>query len=371
MLKNDSSIKKADILSFKMFVFVWLLIFIISAVHYLSPPEFVKIHDILRRFYYVPIIYAALQTGLRGGIFTSFIVTCLYLPHAFWFHGMHGDPAGGTEKFLEIFLYFTIAVIAGYYSDKDRKQNKELKKLLEEQKKLTELLVKDGKLKVLGEVVAGITHEIKNPLHVMLGTAEIIGDFVPENSQEKKLWKNHTAEIKRLQRIVEKYLDFAKPHSKGKTNSNIITLLEKTTGLIETDARKKNIKIVRKYAKNKPIFLKIDEDQIVQVILNILINAVNAMEEQGYTIIVDTQKNKNSVTIIIKNNGPPIPEEMRELIFHPFYSGNSKGSGLGLSLVSKLMSENGGNVKLVQTDEYTEFHLIFENPNSQNENPKS
>ena len=152
---------------------VWLLILLITILHYASPPSYTWAHDVLRRAYYIPIVIAALRSGLSGGLIVAGVVSILYIPHAF-FHHHHFDPARGMEKSLEMVLYFVVAAVAGYLSDSESRRSAQLQRSVEEQKNLTTQLARAGRLAALGEVVAGIAHEIKNPLHALAGTAEIV-----------------------------------------------------------------------------------------------------------------------------------------------------------------------------------------------------
>ncbi len=352
------------LLSIEIILVVWIPVAATTLAHYFTPHSYHWVHDILRRAYYLPIVVAALRAGLAGGLITASLVTLVYIPHAFLAHAFMGhfhlDPAGGLEKFLEITLYFGVAGIAGYLSGLEKKRRSQLRDALEEQQSLTEQLVRAGRLSTLGEVVAGIAHEIRNPLHSLKGTAEIVDSVIPE-ADERRMWEIHRREIDHLDRVAEQFLSFAKPTPVTLEALDLRVVARRVMELLEADARKRNIETELVLKEEVPATG--DIDQLAQVGLNIALNAVRAIGDASGTIRITVGKkthhqNKEMAVLSIENSGPKIPDEELEHLFDPFHS-NTGGTGLGLSISSRIAEQHGGFLEIEEGDLGVVFSLYL------------
>ena len=119
--------------SLRMVLGVWVPILVIGLLHYGTGAEHSWIHNVLRRLYYLPIIFAAFGLGLRGGLLSAAVVSLTYLPHAFLHigHLAHTDPAGPVEKALEMVLYNIVGAVAGYLADAERRRRAQLREALD------------------------------------------------------------------------------------------------------------------------------------------------------------------------------------------------------------------------------------------------
>jgi signal transduction histidine kinase len=329
-----------------MVVAVWFPIVAITAFHYGTSHEHHWVHDILRRAYYLPIVIAAVRIGLWGGLASAIAVTAAYIPHAF-IMPHHFDPARGLEKALEIVLYFIVAVVAGYLADQERKRRHELQLSLNEQKNLTNQLVRAGRLSALGEVVAGIAHEIKNPLHSLAGTAEIVDHLIKKDTDERRMWEIHCDEIGRLNRVSEQFLSFARPTPIELILLDLRNVALRIVRLVGGQARQNNIEITYENQTSRPVMVNGDLDQLAQVGLNIAINAIKALGNKGGKILIQVDSRARQGTkmayLRIENNGPSIDEDDFEHLFDPFYSGDD-GTGLGLSISSRIAEQHDGYI---------------------------
>jgi len=325
---------------------VWLPVAAIGAFHYGTSHELGWIHDILRRAYYLPIVFAAMRVGLAGGLITAGVVTATYLPHAF-LHPVRFDPAGGLEKGLEIALYFVVAGVAGYLTSKERRRARELEEALGEQRRLQQKLVRAGRLSALGEVVAGIAHEIKNPLHSLAGTAEVVDPLIPEDAEERRMWELHREEIARLGRVAERFLSFARPEPARMEDVDLVQVARRLSDLIGADARQKGVELTTELPEG-PVPVRGDLDQLAQVGLNIAVNGIHALGERGGKMVISVGRGEHqgeaTCVLAIENDGPPIPEEELEHLFDPFHSGG-EGTGLGLSISSRIAEQHGGFIE--------------------------
>jgi two-component system, NtrC family, sensor histidine kinase HydH len=333
------------------FLSVWLLMGIITVLHYTVPMEHHWAHDVLRRAYYLPIVIAAMRSGLIGGLITTTIVVAAYLPHAFFYHELI-DPADGLEKSLEMVLYFVVATVAGYLSDLECRRRMQLTRAVEEQKSLTTQLARAGRLAALGEVVAGIAHEIKNPLHALAGTAEIVDSEIAEESEVRPMWNIHKSEIERLKRTADTFLSFARPQPIASELLDLRAVASRLSDLVAAETRQKGITL-ELLSEDGPVTVTGDVDQLAQVALNVAVNAIKAIGDAGGMIRVsvgtETIHHREMAFMRIENNGPPIPEAAREHLFDPFHS-STDGAGLGLSISDRIVQQHHGFFEVLDGD---------------------
>jgi two-component system, NtrC family, sensor histidine kinase HydH len=340
--------------SLQVLLVAWLPATVVTVLHYLTGPEHPWGHDLLRRLYYLPILFAAFSSGLRGGLALAFAIAAVYSPHAFSHLGHH-DPAHTLEKALELLLYLVVGGVAGLLVDRERARLAELeisaralRDALDEQRRTAEGLVRAGRLAALGELVAGIAHEIKNPLHAMRGTAEVLGPLVPEGTPERRLYELHLGEIERLGAVAERFLSFARPAPLERRPTDLRAVVERAVSLVEAQARGSRVKIVVEKGDgggSRPT-APADEQQLAQVLLNLLINALQAIGEGGGRVTVSlreaVREGRRHFEIAVENSGPPVPEGDLERIFDPFVTTKPGGAGLGLSIASRIVEQHGG-----------------------------
>ena len=357
----------------RMVVTAWIPCLVITALHYRTGAHHAWGHDVLRRLYYLPILFAAFSDGLRGGVTVSVFASLVYLPHAFT-SLLVQDPADALEKGLEVILYNTVAVVAGLLVDRERRERERQERLasrlgdaLAEQRRIEAQLIRAGKLGALGEMTAGIAHEIKNPLHALKGTAEILRDAVPEGVPERRMLELHIEEIERLGQTADRFLSFARPIPADRRPVEPESLIERVVSLVSTQARKEGVETV--VAVDRTIELPKamgDPDVLVQLLLNIALNGVQAMAPGGggsltFSLGTERQGGKEYVRLCVANTGPPIPEENIERIFDPFYTTKDGGTGLGLSICSRIADEHEGtlSVRNLPGGEGVEFSLAL------------
>ena len=361
------------IFSARMILTAWVPCLVITALHYRTSEHHGWVHDILRRLYYLPILFAAFSEGLRGGISMSVFVSVIYFPHAF-LSLMGRDPGDALEKGLEILLYNIVAVVAGLLVDRERREREkqerlagELSAALEEQRRIESQLIRAGRLGALGEMTAGIAHEIKNPLHAMKGTAEILRDVVPQEAPERRMLDLHIEEIDRLAQTAERFLTFARPASADRRPLDLREVVGRVVSLVETQARKEGVETVaHPYLGEDPPIVPGDADQLTQLLLNIAINGVQAMTPLGggtlaFFLDRERQGGKRIFVVRVANSGPPVPEDQLERIFDPFFTTKDGGTGLGLSIGSRIADQHDGvlSVRNLPAGRGVEFSLAL------------
>ena len=209
-----------------------------------------------------------------------------------------------------------------------------------------EQLVQSEKLSAVGEFVAGVAHELNNPLAAVMGFAEMLKNMNTDEKQRRHLDMVFKA-AQRCQKIVQSLLSFARRQKPERKLVSVNALVEAVLELVAYPLRTSNVEVETKLDPNLPGVLA-DEHQIQQVLLNVINNARQAIEAQprGGKINITTGVNGPNVCISIQDNGPGISPENLHRIFDPFFTTKEvgKGTGLGLSLCYGIIKEHGGNI---------------------------
>ncbi len=213
------------------------------------------------------------------------------------------------------------------------------------------------KLAGLGTLAAGIAHEIKNPLAAMNINAQLLEEAVspsPSATKAVKYLKVIQSEIRRLQGIVDKYASFASPRLIERTPASLEQIMDSILSLVEPECRKRGIEIAREGFSADPPRYMLDEGQLQQAVLNIVINAIQAME-QGGKLTCRLGRNGPFARVEISDTGPGITPEVRERMFDLFYTTRRGGTGLGLYITQRIVSEHKGYIDVKSGDGGTTF----------------
>ena len=196
-------------------------------------------------------------------------------------------------------------------------------------------------LATLGELATGLAHEIRNPLAGIAGVIEIIGRDLPESSPARAMVGDVRLEINQINRILTDLLETARPHPPQMMKSNLNTTVEHAVMLARQQVLTQPIKIEFHKATDLAE-VEHDSDQIHQVVLNLLLNAVQSMLAGVVTVTVSAHDECAAVTVA--DTGRGMTEQQRAQIFRPFYTTRSNGTGLGLSLVRRIIDEHYGRI---------------------------
>jgi signal transduction histidine kinase len=199
-------------------------------------------------------------------------------------------------------------------------------------------------LATLGELAAGLAHEIRNPLAGIAGVIDIIGRDLPPTSPARAVVKDIRLEITRISRTLTYLLETARPHPPQFRRSDLNITVEHAVMLARQQVLSKPIKIELQKA---PDLLEVehDSDQIHQVLLNLLLNAVQAMEGAG-SVLVEISSRNGYASVVVSDTGRGISAQNLPNIFRPFYTTKGNGTGLGLSLAHRIVEEHGGRIEV-------------------------
>lgn len=210
---------------------------------------------------------------------------------------------------------------------------------ISERKKSEEVLLQSEKLSIVGELAAGVAHEIRNPLTTIKGFVQL---YKKENSS---IEYNDLllSELERIETITSELLTLGKPQAVRLVHTNLRELIENTLDLLSPQAMMHNIQFTWNYEK-APLFITCEKNQIKQVFLNILKNAMEAMKEGGEIQINLRKGTEGECIIAFQDQGSGIPEEILPRLGEPFYTLKEKGTGLGLMICHKIIKQHQGSI---------------------------
>lgn len=223
-------------------------------------------------------------------------------------------------------------------------KNRALLSANEELRAIQEQMIRAERLAAIGELAAGVSHEIDNPVGIILGYAELLLDDLDEGDPRREDVQAIIDECKRCRRITGGLLGFARTAPSRKEPVVLNSLLEQTLATLRPQKLFKEVEI-RLTSPPEPLVVTADPDQLRQVLINLFLNAAQAMEGKG-RLEVDLCQEDGRAEVRVSDTGSGIPPEMRETIFAPFFSTKprGKGTGLGLSVCRKLVEDHAGRL---------------------------
>jgi len=216
-------------------------------------------------------------------------------------------------------------------------------------KTLEEQLIQSSKMAAVGTLVAGIAHELNNPLTIIMGYCYMLLNDPSLGNEFKERLKKVQEQSNRAKKIIYNLSVFGRSHKLEKRNVDLLELIEKTLELRNYDMERKDIEIIKNFEENLP-FVYVDENQIQQVILNIINNAVDAIlsfKDEG-TIKINVTRDDDKIKLIFSDDGAGIDPRHINKIFDPFYTTKEvgKGTGLGLSISYGIIKEHRGDINV-------------------------
>ncbi len=291
------------------------------------------IHAIHSRLCYVPIVIAASWFGLRGGIISAATISVLVLPYILFLHGM----GNFSEEIVELVFYFALGGLIGGLIDRDliiRKKKEEAELKLERAQKLS----------LIGQMAAGVAHEIKNPLASIKGALEIVSDPQTDLKDKREFQQIASNEIKRVDSTINEFLAFARPKETKMARMNLSAALHASIKQLENQAANESVRF--ESTIQDVIYINGDHEKMHQVFLNLLLNAIQASPHDA-TIEVTLRTNADGRAIVdIQDHGQGINEPDMDRIFEPFYTTKHSGSGLGLALVKSIVEHHDGQIEI-------------------------
>jgi len=260
--------------------------------------------------------------------------------------------------FVFMMLVVVIALLSMWLLYHD--QNRHLAGIIDMERRLE----KAERLSSLGQLAAGVAHEIRNPLNaISMATQRLKRDYSPADEVKAQEFQNLSTvirdEIRRLNGIIEEFLSFSKSRRLELSNFSVTEVLQKIVSLIQEEAKTKGITLETKWLLS-PAVIPMDINKLQQAFLNFIKNAMESIADQGKITITVDKESKNYIVVSIADTGCGMTAEEIEKIFSPEYTTKEKGLGLGLPLAMEIIRGHGGDVRVISRHGVgTSFEIIL------------
>jgi two-component system, NtrC family, sensor histidine kinase HydH len=326
--------------------------------------------------YYLPVVTAALYCRPLLTLFWTLLASAAYCSYLYpAMQEFELTPEAFGLLALRILFFFLAAMVVNRFAQQSQHQTqlyRELAERLAETNRRLEQAQAEARrserLAALGQLSAGLAHEIRNPLGVIKGSVEMLTQKLQASDElARELAGYISTEVNRLSALVTEFLDFARPLHAQPQRADLIALLDRVLQVVAsrfTGDREmgKPVRVERHYASGLPL-VPLDESLCEQAFLNLVQNAYEAMEDHGGTLRIDvqptTKNDREGVELRLTDTGSGVPEELREEIFNPFVTTKKTGVGLGLSIVSKIVDGHHGSIRVENTPQGGAVFTIF------------
>jgi signal transduction histidine kinase len=288
---------------------------------------------------------AGLSLGWRGGAIVSGLSSLVYLLR----HETLG-PFDWIDRYLEAAMFCLVGVLTGVLSDRERNQRESLRttatRLEEVYRELqdnVEHLKRAARMTALGHLSAGLAHEIRNPLASIEGAA-YVAQTEPDPARASEFLEIIRKETARLNGLVTQFLEFARPRAPQMIPTDPADLADSVLNLVRQVASQNNVTL-RRLVDETITPIRCDPEQMKQVLLNLVLNAIQAMPGGG-DVLVSAEKAEKALLLRVKDTGPGIPPERVDEIFDPFFTTKRNGTGLGLPIAYQIVEQHGGDLAL-------------------------
>jgi two-component system, NtrC family, sensor histidine kinase HydH len=307
--------------------------------------------------YYLPVISAAMLYGVVGTLLWTLLACASY--SAFLIPALqryYFTAANGAELSMRLLFFFIVGIIVNRFVIESREQARRREQLavtlLETNRQLEQAQAdarRSERLAALGQLSAGLAHEIRNPLGVIRGSAEMLNQKLhsadPITSELAGYISN---EVERLNRLVARFLDFARPLQPKVEKQPLKPIVDLALKSVQEQQPAANVQVEWQESSNLPAVL-VDSELIERVFTNLFSNAYEAMPEGGtlqVTMKPAVSDGRGGVEVEISDTGSGVPVDEQEHIFNPFFTTKKSGLGLGLSMVSRIVDDHRGRIRL-------------------------
>jgi two-component system sensor histidine kinase HydH len=328
-------------------VLIVLLVVTLATFTWLAPPHEIVLHNVLHHLNILPFMLAGMLFGWRASLKTVLLATVLQAPSIYrhWFRA----PLDAQDQVVELSTFGTAGVIAGLLADRERMQRKrvettklELERVYTELRQNIDQLKKNERLSAAGQLSASLAHEIRNPLASISGAAGILARGHASSEARTECLEILTKESQRLNKLLTNFLDFARPRLPRMQTIDPSEMVQSIVTLGQHAASQYGISL-RAQERGPMREVECDPEQIKQLLLNLILNAIQATHDNS-VISISTFATADSLCVEIADDGTGIAPEDRDHIFDPFFTTRKDGTGLGLAIASNIAAQHGGSL---------------------------
>jgi two-component system, NtrC family, sensor histidine kinase HydH len=339
-----------------------VLLKILLAMLLISHTGEVGINSSYYPIFYLPVVTAAIYFDAWGTLFWTVLASVAYgsyLVPAMQVYDLAPDAI--AELAIRILFFFLAAMVVNRFATENRRQTRRYQMLAEQLAKTNRQLERaqaearrSERLAALGQLSAGLAHEIRNPLGIIKGSAEMLTQRVQSAEPlAAELAEYISTEVNRISTLVSRFLDFARPLRLEARACSVPEIVDRALRAVAANWSGAEITVERRYQTDLPP-AAIDENLCEQVFVNLVQNAYDAMSESGGTLRISVgaaaRADQQGIEVRVMDSGSGIPPGLREQIFNPFFTTKKTGVGLGLSIVSKIIDEHRGSIVLVDSE---------------------
>jgi signal transduction histidine kinase len=327
--------------------------------------------------YFLPVLSAAIYFGPIAALAWTTAASLAYLSLLYpALQESDLTPEGTSILAIRVLFFFVAAILVNRFAVENRRQVERLEALSEKLEETNRQLRRAEaearraeRLAALGQLSAGLAHEIRNPLGVIKGSAEMLSQKVKDSQPlVAELAGYISSEVNRLNALVARFLDFARPSKLELHPERVSEIIDRALEAAAASFPNTQVKVERHYAPGLPE-IQADRQLCEQVFVNLITNAYQAMETQDdgpedkvlrLSIVPEELNGEAGVCVAVEDSGPGVPPELREQIFNPFFTSKKDGVGLGLSIVAKIVDDHRGTIRLdSDATRGACFHVFF------------
>ena len=333
----------------------------ISALHYLTPPPVVPWHTIFQRFYYLPIIVAAIQFGWKGGLFTAmFAAVVCYVPHALMWHLYSGYA---TSQYGDIVVFHAVGVVTGALADSERKKRSELtaradqlERAYEELRNSAELLKRADRLSAVGRLSTRLAEEIQSPLATIERSVDAMERPVSQ-PESALLFESIKRECRAVTRLLTNLHQLATPRPPSLGSVDVGKVIQAVADQVRSSASARGIVLRYESATGLPR-VECDAEQLEQVLLTLAFNSVQAMS-QGGEIVMAARRHGTEILIQVSDQRDEMASQQLERMFEALGGPEANDPGLGLSIAEQIIHQHNGFIAVEPNDGKGAIFSVF------------
>jgi signal transduction histidine kinase len=325
---------------------------VISVLHYATSPDRAELHVLYQRLYYGPIVVGAYWFGVRGGVATAIAAALAYAPHIH--HAWANNAPYTFSQYSELVIFVCAGGLVGFLADVQRRLTRQyqvvarsLETRNRELKDSHDQLRRADRLAALGQIAAGLAHEIRNPLAGIKGALDIIVSKVDQGTPESEFAGIAATELERLNDLVQEFLTYARPHAPELRSARLRDVVEHVLLLLRPEAERAGVILVHQAGEALPD-THIDAEQVRQVLFNLVLNGIQATPPSG-EIRIETFSAGSHAIVQVTDQGPGFPPDHLARVFDPFFTTKPHGTGLGLAISQRIIEAHHGEIDVRNT----------------------